>query len=97
MKHAVIAGRASFLAGRMMKKAYASASSPMEAVHLLEAILVISFVIAILQLTHTNSVYLENLSQRIKMEPTRSKQAEGISYKNVIANFNYSIIFTKFH
>jgi thiazole synthase len=30
MKHAVIAGRASFLAGRMMKKAYASASSPME-------------------------------------------------------------------
>jgi hypothetical protein len=42
----------------------------MEAVHLLEAILVISFIIAILQLTHTNSVYLENLSQRIKMEPT---------------------------
>jgi hypothetical protein len=30
MKHAVIAGRSSFLAGRMMKKAYASASSPME-------------------------------------------------------------------
>lgn len=30
MKHAVIAGRKSFLAGRMMKKAYASASSPME-------------------------------------------------------------------
>jgi thiazole synthase len=30
MPHAVIAGRASFLAGRMMKKAYASASSPME-------------------------------------------------------------------
>ena len=30
MKHAVIAGRESFLAGRMMKKAYASASSPME-------------------------------------------------------------------
>jgi len=26
----VIAGRESFLAGRMMKKAYASASSPME-------------------------------------------------------------------
>jgi hypothetical protein len=42
----------------------------MEAVHLLEAILVNSFIIAILQLTHTNSVYLENLSQRIKMEPT---------------------------
>jgi thiazole synthase len=30
MKHAVISGRESFLAGRMMKKAYASASSPME-------------------------------------------------------------------
>jgi len=30
MKHAVIAGRESYLAGRMMKKAYASASSPME-------------------------------------------------------------------
>ncbi len=30
MKHAVIAGRESHLAGRMMKKAYASASSPME-------------------------------------------------------------------
>jgi thiazole synthase len=30
MKHAGIAGRKSFLAGRMMKKAYASASSPME-------------------------------------------------------------------
>jgi thiazole synthase len=30
MKHAVIAGRESFLAGRMMKKAYASASSPMQ-------------------------------------------------------------------
>ena len=30
MKHAVIAGRESFLAGRMMKKAFASASSPME-------------------------------------------------------------------
>lgn len=30
MKHAVIAGRESFLSGRMMKKAYASASSPMK-------------------------------------------------------------------
>lgn len=30
MKHAIIAGRASFLAGRMMKKSYANASSPME-------------------------------------------------------------------
>jgi len=30
MKHAVIAGRESYLAGRMMKKAFASASSPME-------------------------------------------------------------------
>ncbi len=30
MKHAVIAGRESFLSGRMMKKAYASASSPLE-------------------------------------------------------------------
>ena len=30
MKHAVIAGRQSFLAGRMQKKAYASASSPMQ-------------------------------------------------------------------
>ena len=30
MKHAVIAGRESYLAGRMMKKAYSSASSPME-------------------------------------------------------------------
>lgn len=30
MKHAIIAGRESFLAGRMMKKAYASASSPLE-------------------------------------------------------------------
>ncbi|SFV53192.1 Thiazole biosynthesis protein ThiG [hydrothermal vent metagenome] len=29
MKHAVIAGRKSYLAGRMQKKAYASASSPM--------------------------------------------------------------------
>ncbi len=30
MKHAVIAGRASFLAGRMTKKTYAHASSPLE-------------------------------------------------------------------
>ena len=30
MKHAVIAGRESYLAGRMMKKAFASASSPVE-------------------------------------------------------------------
>ena len=30
MKHAIIAGRESYLAGRMMKKSYASASSPME-------------------------------------------------------------------
>lgn len=30
MKHAVIAGRKSFLSGRMMKKTYANASSPME-------------------------------------------------------------------
>ncbi|MDA7437978.1 thiazole synthase [Candidatus Pseudothioglobus singularis] len=30
MKHAIIAGRKSYLAGRMMKKAFASASSPME-------------------------------------------------------------------
>ena len=30
MKHAIIAGRKSYLAGRMMKKAYASASSPTE-------------------------------------------------------------------
>ena len=30
MKHAIIAGRESYIAGRMMKKAYASASSPME-------------------------------------------------------------------
>ena len=30
MKHAIIAGRASYLAGRMTKKSYASASSPME-------------------------------------------------------------------
>ena len=41
----------------------------MEAVHLVEAILVISFIIAILQITHTNSDYLENLSQKIEMEP----------------------------
>ena len=30
MKHAIIAGRESYLAGRMTKKSYASASSPME-------------------------------------------------------------------
>jgi thiazole synthase len=30
MKHAIIAGRESYLAGRMIKKSYASASSPME-------------------------------------------------------------------
>ena len=30
MKHAIIAGRESYLAGRMIKKAFASASSPME-------------------------------------------------------------------
>ena len=30
MKHAIIAGRESYLAGRMMKKSYASASSPLE-------------------------------------------------------------------
>jgi thiazole synthase len=30
MKHAIIAGRESYLAGRIMKKAFASASSPME-------------------------------------------------------------------
>jgi len=30
MKHAIVAGRESYLAGRMMKKAFASASSPME-------------------------------------------------------------------
>ena len=30
MKHAIIAGRKSYLAGRMMKKAFASATSPME-------------------------------------------------------------------
>lgn len=32
MKHAVIAGRASFLAGRMLKKPYASASSPIDGI-----------------------------------------------------------------
>jgi thiazole synthase len=32
MKHAVIAGRAAFLAGRMPKKLYATASSPLEGV-----------------------------------------------------------------
>jgi thiazole synthase len=30
MKHAVIAGRAAFLAGRMEKRLYANASSPMK-------------------------------------------------------------------
>ena len=30
MKYAIIAGRESYLAGRMLKKVYASASSPME-------------------------------------------------------------------
>ncbi len=30
MKHAIIAGRESYLAGRMMKKVYASASSTLE-------------------------------------------------------------------
>ena len=30
MKHAIIAGRESYLAGRMMKKAFASATSPLE-------------------------------------------------------------------
>ncbi len=30
MKHAIIAGRESYLAGRMLKKAYANASSPMQ-------------------------------------------------------------------
>ena len=30
MKHAIISGRESYLAGRMIKKSYASASSPME-------------------------------------------------------------------
>ena len=32
MKHAVIAGREAFLSGRMAKKLYASASSPLEGV-----------------------------------------------------------------
>ena len=32
MKHAVIAGRAAYLAGRMAKKLYATASSPVEGV-----------------------------------------------------------------
>jgi thiazole synthase len=32
MKHAVIAGRSAYLAGRMPKKLYATASSPMEGV-----------------------------------------------------------------
>jgi thiazole synthase len=32
MKHAVIAGRAAYLAGRMPKKLYATASSPVEGV-----------------------------------------------------------------
>jgi thiazole synthase len=32
MKHAVIAGRMAYLAGRMPKKLYASASSPVEGV-----------------------------------------------------------------
>jgi thiazole synthase len=32
MKHAVIAGREAFLAGRMPKKLYATASSPMEGI-----------------------------------------------------------------
>jgi len=32
MKHAVIAGRAAYLAGRMQKKLYATASSPLEGV-----------------------------------------------------------------
>lgn len=40
----------------------------MEVVHLVEAMLVISFINVTLQLTHTNSLYRENLSQRIKME-----------------------------
>jgi thiazole synthase len=30
MKHAVVAGRAAFLAGRMGKRLYADASSPMQ-------------------------------------------------------------------
>jgi len=32
MKHAVLAGREAFLAGRMAKKLYATASSPLEGV-----------------------------------------------------------------
>jgi thiazole synthase len=32
MKHAVIAGRQAYLAGRMQKKLYATASSPLEGV-----------------------------------------------------------------
>jgi thiazole synthase len=32
MKHAILAGRAAFLAGRMPKKLYATASSPLEGV-----------------------------------------------------------------
>jgi thiazole synthase len=32
MKHAVIAGRLAYLAGRIPKKMYASASSPMEGI-----------------------------------------------------------------
>jgi len=32
MKHAVIAGRQAYLAGRMSKKLYATASSPLEGV-----------------------------------------------------------------
>ena len=32
MKHAVIAGRQAFLAGRMQKKLYATASSPLQGV-----------------------------------------------------------------
>jgi thiazole synthase len=32
MKHAVIAGRAAYLAGRMARKLYATASSPMQGV-----------------------------------------------------------------
>jgi thiazole synthase len=32
MKHAIIAGREGFLAGRMTRKLYASASSPLEGI-----------------------------------------------------------------
>jgi thiazole synthase len=32
MKHAILAGRAAYLAGRMPKKLYATASSPLEGV-----------------------------------------------------------------